>query len=291
MQHPYLQLRSEYASCLAHVSVTRPLETDRAARLILRPENLARYAAAVASTPIPVAFLGALDYRESSCNSRLSLGQGDPWNEVSRHAPRGFGPWSSWVHAAKFYLHYDHLDDCTQPWSVEYALWRAEMWNGLGPRDHGHRSGYLWSGTNLYDPPTGRAGKYVADGRWDPSFVDEQIGVAPILLRIAQIRPDLALPLSLPDHDAPPILPSPAPSPIGAGGGSLPTSQIQRMLNVLRHAELAEDGDYGRRTRDAVRKFQAAHGLVPDGLCGPMTENALLETWNKLPESRRGSSS
>ncbi len=40
---------------------------------------------------------------------------------------------------------------------------------------------------------------------------------------------------------------------------------------------LLVDGCYGRHTRRAVAAFQAAHGLVPDGLAGPLTLAALRE--------------
>jgi len=38
---------------------------------------------------------------------------------------------------------------------------------------------------------------------------------------------------------------------------------------------LMVDGSYGRHTRRAVTAFQAAHGLVPDGLAGPLTLAAI----------------
>jgi hypothetical protein len=39
---------------------------------------------------------------------------------------------------------------------------------------------------------------------------------------------------------------------------------------------VAIDGDFGRRTRAAVRAFQTANGLAPDGVVGPLTWHALL---------------
>lgn len=49
---------------------------------------------------------------------------------------------------------------------------------------------------------------------------------------------------------------------------------LQRQLNA-RGASLAEDGDFGLATFDALRSFQHAAGLVPDGLVGIATRAAL----------------
>jgi peptidoglycan hydrolase-like protein with peptidoglycan-binding domain len=56
------------------------------------------------------------------------------------------------------------------------------------------------------------------------------------------------------------------------------TAWLQAALNRLDATEgfskdppLVVDGSYGRHTRRAVTAFQAAHGLVPDGLAGPLT--------------------
>lgn len=41
---------------------------------------------------------------------------------------------------------------------------------------------------------------------------------------------------------------------------------------------LEEDGLFGRETEDAVKRFQREHGLYDDGIVGPLTWAALLET-------------
>lgn len=41
------------------------------------------------------------------------------------------------------------------------------------------------------------------------------------------------------------------------------------------------DGDFGRKTEEAVKAFQRAHGLTPDGIVGPLTYDALE---NAAPE-------
>jgi hypothetical protein len=52
---------------------------------------------------------------------------------------------------------------------------------------------------------------------------------------------------------------------------------LQHMLNraLVPSPCLVEDSDFGDRTEIAVVGFQAAHGLVPDGIVGPLTWGAL----------------
>ena len=58
-------------------------------------------------------------------------------------------------------------------------LARFERLNGLGYRQHGLFTPYLWSGTDLYE-----RGKYVSDGHFDPEAVSEEIGVVALLRRL-----------------------------------------------------------------------------------------------------------
>lgn len=285
MQHPFTQLESEYAGYLAHVSVTssKTGEIDAAAKKILRPENINVYMAAVEGTEIPPAFIGSLELRESNCNPALALGQGDPWNRVSTHVPRGHGPFKSRLDAMKYYIHYDGLDDNSHPWSMEYACWRGERWNGFGPRAHGRATGYLWAGTSIYDRPHGSGGKYVADGVWSASTYDVQLGIVPVLLRIAQLRPDLAIGTSMPHIEAPSIVPAPAPLPTGLGVGLIDMNDLDSVkaletrLNAsgVLKAPIAVNGSYDRETAAAVRTYQTAKGLLVDGLAGPQTLDSL----------------
>ncbi|MFL6116691.1 MAG: peptidoglycan-binding protein [Catenulispora sp.] len=54
---------------------------------------------------------------------------------------------------------------------------------------------------------------------------------------------------------------------------------VQRILNVLDHAGLAEDGSFGPATQGAVNKFQWAHQLSGDGIVGPKTGRMLLNSF------------
>jgi peptidoglycan hydrolase-like protein with peptidoglycan-binding domain/TPR repeat protein len=74
----------------------------------------------------------------------------------------------------------------------------------------------------------------------------------------------------------------------GAGdtaGGSRQVRALQRRLALAGFSPGPLDGRYGPRTENAVRRFQAAHGLAVDGIAGPETFAGL----RTAPRVRRGS--
>jgi Putative peptidoglycan binding domain/D-alanyl-D-alanine carboxypeptidase len=61
----------------------------------------------------------------------------------------------------------------------------------------------------------------------------------------------------------------------GCPAGNM-VKQCQFRLNIKgANPKLAEDGQPGQKTEDAIRAFQSANGLTADGRCGP-------KTWTKL---------
>lgn len=55
------------------------------------------------------------------------------------------------------------------------------------------------------------------------------------------------------------------------------TFEIQCRLGILGYLGIGEqDDNYGPRTKDAVARFQADYGLVPDGIAGTMTQKMLV---------------
>lgn len=52
--------------------------------------------------------------------------------------------------------------------------------------------------------------------------------------------------------------------------------RLQALLNALRNAGLAEDGDFGPATEGAVRNFQTSAHIVVDGIVGSQTWGALV---------------
>jgi peptidoglycan hydrolase-like protein with peptidoglycan-binding domain len=62
-------------------------------------------------------------------------------------------------------------------------------------------------------------------------------------------------------------------SPEGIAKGD----QVKSMQTLLlaKGSIIEVDGEFGPKTETEVKKFQAAHGLVSDGICGPMSWAAL----------------
>lgn len=276
MLHPFQTLQPEYERRLSVARVTRAGEVNEVAQKLLRPSVIGMHKRLEAKTGVPALWSACAFEREASSDFSKALGQGDRWDRVSVNVPRGKGPFGSWLQAAEYYEHYDHVDDNSAPWTMAYACWKWEVYNGFGPRDRGRVSGYVFAGTDQYDPPTGKGGKYVADGIWSPGTVDKQLGCAALALRMIELDPSLAI--GLPIVRSPGIQPGmePLPTPLGVGGGPRGTFWVQQSLNALGETPpLREDGSYGRFSRAAVRNFQLARGMVADGLVGPLTVAAI----------------
>src|ERR1044072_9347658 len=50
---------------------------------------------------------------------------------------------------------------------------------------------------------------------------------------------------------------------------------LQRALEYLKFGDFVPTGYFGRKTKDAVIKFQAAHGIDQTGFFGPITRAAM----------------
>ena len=197
---------------------------DRFMALIYR--NRGRYQAVSDKTGVPWYFIAATHMRESSCDFRGVLHNGEHIIGSGRKTtlvPRGRGPFKTWEEAAIDALRLHSLHRIPD-WSIERVLYECERFNGWGYYYKGRVSPYVWSGTTLY-----KSGKYVADGVYDPSHVDSQLGCAVILKRIekdgAIVDPNPVAPA--PDVD--PVPPEPKPdireSPSAADPDSKPAVQ------------------------------------------------------------------
>jgi len=266
MQHPFLSLAPEYAMLLTTMKVDpgreHELVTNATRVLRLAREHAAEWAEVEKKTGVPRLWGMASFERESSSDYSRSPAQGDRWNSISTHVPRGLGPYANWGDSCVAAYGIDDLDDVgSTNWSWARACYEGELFNGFGPRAHGRHTGYLWSWTNVY-----MGGKYVSDGVWDPNQRDEQCGMVPMMMALHGLDRSLAFVDSL----SSPVLSVPLPPPIDG------TGWIQERLNVLgADPPLVVDGSYGRITKRAIAAFQKNRGLTPDGLVGPLTMAAL----------------
>lgn len=260
MQHPFESLRPEYEALLARMVITRQRDIDEVVNRLLNHVKEGRYTEVSLKTGVPIVWMAASFERESSSNFNDSPAQGDPWHEVSTHVPKGRGPFTSWAASAIDAYHIDSLDQVgAANWAAARACFEGELFNGFGYRQHGIHSPYLWAGTNNY-----ASGKYTSDGHFDPSAVDHQLGIVPMMIQMIKLMPSL-------DFSMPP---PPMAAPVGVGDHvDHDTAWVQHALNTLKidGTPLTEDNNYGRATRRVVIAYQKHKGIAVDGFAGPVT--------------------
>lgn len=146
---------------------------------------------------MPWYVVGLIHYRESDLNFRTHLHNGDPLTGPTIHVPAGRPPGRgpfSFIESAIDAL-YMKKSRMPNDWTIEATLEFLERYNGFGYRNLRKSpsgdirpstdptwtpapipSPYLWSYSNHYTK-----GKFVADGRYSPIAIDQQIGCAPLL--------------------------------------------------------------------------------------------------------------
>lgn len=164
------------------IMIVDPKKKDQLDLLVARIlKNKAKYQEVEGLTKVPWYVLGAIHYRESSLNFTRHLHNGDRLTARTIHVPAGRPvkgePPFTWVESAIDAIKLKSWHKVTD-WSIDSALGLIEAYNGLGYKKKGLPSPYLWAWTNNYTK-----GKYVADGKFDPNFVDQQCGTA-ILLKL-----------------------------------------------------------------------------------------------------------
>ncbi|MDI3563567.1 hypothetical protein [Bradyrhizobium sp. Arg816] len=199
-----------------NAKLTRRSESDGVAKRLVAAK--ARYQVVEQATGVPWFVIAVIHERESSQNWKGSLAQGDPWDRVSVNVPAGRGPFASWEAAA-----IDALVNChpylakRKDWSLAGILIGLELYNGLGYATKGVPSPYLWSGTDQY-----KAGKYVADGKYDPSKVDAQLGCCALLKSMMMLDPSISFSSTLaPPAPVVPAKPAQTPDTSSSGLGAL----------------------------------------------------------------------
>ncbi len=151
-------------------------------------QNRARYEEVARRTNMPPEMIAALHWRESNGNFNTYLHQGDPLGRPAQNHPRNIPVFHNWEDAATHALNQKRSTQealgitrtTTDP--AKLAAY-AETYNGLGYHNRGVPSPYVYAGTDQY-----QRGKYVADGRYDPRHVDQQLGVLAMLRALGPAR-------------------------------------------------------------------------------------------------------
>jgi lysozyme family protein/peptidoglycan hydrolase-like protein with peptidoglycan-binding domain len=239
-----------------------------AARLL---KNKSIYQQIETITHVPWYFIGLCHDRESGFDLNTYLGNGQALNRVTTIVPKGRGPFlgpNAFVDGAVDALRIQGFVGATD-WSIARTLFRLEGFNGFGYHSRGVNSPYLWSGSTVYGPPEERAGKFVADGVFDPNKVDPQLGVAVILKELMGLDNSIIFGVA-------PSAPSGSPEPdVSLADDVL---HVQQSLNKLGiDPQLVEDGINGPRTKAAISLFQQQNGLNDTGLPDAVTIAAITK--------------
>ena len=172
-------------------AVTRPekiAEVSAAAKKIA--QNKPRYEAVslTLATGMPWWFIGCFHFMEAGHKRNMFLSHphnGDPLTARTVNVPKGrpvLGrPPFAWEESAIDAINYMEGQNrvwrqLKGKWDIESILTKFEAYNGMGYQKKGLLSPYLYSYTQFYT-----AGKYVLDGKFDPSAVSKQPGVIPLM--------------------------------------------------------------------------------------------------------------
>lgn len=246
-------------------------------------ENMDRYAAVAEQTGVPPELIAALHYRESSMKFGTYLHQGDPLGRKAVNHPNNIPIFDEWEEAAVHALNQksgvrDALNMNEHTTDPAALATYAERYNGLGYHNRGKESPYVYSGTDVYE-----GGKYVRDGVYDPKVWDRQPGVMALIASLQSEdgeMPEWANPQS----------PEEAWGSVAEGNVMVRHGQRGPVIEALQGRlasagfELAADGDFGNKTKEALIAFQKANGLDPDGVVGPATA-AALEAFGPVDET------
>jgi lysozyme family protein len=146
----------------------------------------ARYVKIQNVTGVPWWMVAVIHERESNQNWSRSLAQGDPWNRVSTHVPRGRGPFNSWEEAAVDALATLKGLHRVIDWRLEKVLYQLERYNGWGYHWRGLASPYIWGATTVQ-----QRGKFIADGKFSATTMDVQLGCAALIRALMDLDPTI----------------------------------------------------------------------------------------------------
>lgn len=179
------KMKPRYTKWWAEMRIDPDLQPaiDKVAKAIVATRK-SRYVAVERMTGVPWWWIAAAHHREASGSFDGVLHNGEKILGTGRKTklvPAGRGPFSTWEESAVDALKIKGLDKI-KDWTIERAAYELERFNGWGYYYRGVPSAYLWSFSNIY-----QGGKYIADHVWSSTAMDKQMGVMPLLRRLAAI--------------------------------------------------------------------------------------------------------
>ena len=227
-----------------------------------------RYRAAGRPLGVPWFFIGCIHTMEASLNFNKHLHNGDPLKARTTHVPKGRpkagDPPFTWEESATDALQLQGLDK-VKNWTIPGILFQMEKYNGFGYRNKHPEvlTPYLWSFSSHYT-----TGKFVEDGKFEPTAKSSQCGAAVLLRRMSETgvisfdstgdpKPDFT------DARAPSIESFEPLVTFSATEAEDNAKSLQRALNSLPGIYLRVDGVPDTRTSDAFKKV-TGHFLKGD---------------------------
>jgi lysozyme family protein len=175
----FAELKEEYESFFAQCQVRPQFQPNVNYYVKRLRQGQAAYAKVQDEIGIAWPFVGVIHAMECGFNFYGHLHNGDPLSARTVHVPKArpasSEPPYTWLQSALDALRLKQLDRVTD-WSVAHMLFLLEGYNGFGYRRRGVPTPYLWSFSSIYV-----SGKFVLDGRFDPTAVSKQCGAALML--------------------------------------------------------------------------------------------------------------
>jgi lysozyme family protein len=178
----FADLRQEYQDCFDRCETRREFAGHVAYYVKRLKHGQPNYQRVEREVGVPWAFAGVIHGMECGFNFAGHLHNGDRLTARTVNVPKGrpkdSEPPFTWLQSALDALRLKKLDAVTD-WSTPHMLYLLEGYNGFGYRRRAMPSPYLWSFSNVYEK-----GKFVTDGKFDPSAVSKQCGAALMLKAI-----------------------------------------------------------------------------------------------------------
>jgi lysozyme family protein len=184
MPHTLAAYRKGYLDLWSRAEVVKVKEATAAAKKIIA--NKARYQGIEKATGVPWFAIGVIHMRESNCDFRCVLHNGERIVGTGRKTklvPANRGPFETFEEAAV-----DALKDYkSATWDVPQLAFKLEAFNGFGYRGKGIPSPYLWGGSSVQ-----KRGKYVADRVYDANTMDTQLGAMTVLRKLCELDSEVS---------------------------------------------------------------------------------------------------